>query len=132
MSHTERAEYLTDLINEQCQILANFCRASFPTPGNRRVAGPRRHGGSLVLSGWASAQDWSELLGRGDELMLMWRLTGLFRHATAFSTHTGHTGHPEKRAQYARYLPSMMTYPCQSVPTSVKKWRSTAASSGRA
>ena len=31
MSHTEGAEYLTDLINEQCQILANFCRASFPT-----------------------------------------------------------------------------------------------------
>ena len=62
--------------------------------------------------------------------MLMWQLTGLFRHATAFSTHTGHTGHPEKRAQYAQYVPSMMTYPCQSLPTSVRKWRSTADSSG--
>jgi hypothetical protein len=38
MSHAERAEYLTDLINEQCQILANFCRASFPAPGNRHLA----------------------------------------------------------------------------------------------
>lgn len=29
-SQTAHAEYLTDLINEQCQILANFRRASFP------------------------------------------------------------------------------------------------------
>ena len=40
----------------------------------------------------------------------MCRLTELFRRATAFSAHTGHTRHPEKRAQYAQYVPSMMTY----------------------
>jgi hypothetical protein len=40
----------------------------------------------------------------------MCRLTGLFRHATAFSAHAGHTGHPEKRAQYAQYVPSMIIY----------------------
>ena len=40
----------------------------------------------------------------------MCRLTGLFRRLTAYSAHTRHTGHPEKRAQYAEYVPSMMTY----------------------